>query len=312
MSHCSAHTDSKGSAGSQPTRALLTALALTGAFAIVEFAGGWLTNSLALMADAGHMVTDAAALGISLFAVNFANRPATARKTYGFLRLEVLAALVNGVALVVIALVIFYEAHERLLSPPIVKSGPMLAVACAGLTVNLLSASALHRSHSCNLNVRGAMLHVLGDAIGSGGAILAGILMLAKGWYLADPLISLLVGLLILYSSWRLLKDSVDILLEGTPAHIDLEAVHSALANVSGVASIHDLHIWTLTSGVHAMTCHAVVCGDDDRHRILEQLSDIVRSRFKIGHTTIQLEEVDLQHRKMHSCHECAPSFKGA
>ena len=284
------------------------ALALTAVFTLVEFVGGWLTNSLALMADAGHMVTDAAALGLSLFALGFASRPATARKTYGFQRVEILAALVNGVTLVVISLVIFYEAYDRLLSPPIVKSGPMLAIASVGLVVNLLCASALHRSHSSNLNVRGALLHVIGDALGSVGAILAGILMLTNGWYVADPLISFLVGLLILYNSWRLVKDSVDILLEGTPAHIDLETVHSALNSVGGVASIHDLHIWTLTSGTHAMSCHAVVCGTDDRHQILEQLSSIVRSRFKIDHTTIQLEEVSLRHQETNSCHECATS----
>ena len=260
------------------------------------------------MADAGHMLTDAAALGLSLFALRFAARPATARKTYGFQRVEILAALVNGVTLVLISLVIFYEAYQRLFSPPPVKSGPMLAVACAGLVINLLCASALHRSHSTNLNVRGALLHVIGDALGSVGAIVAGILMLTQGWYMADPLISFAVGLLILYNSWRLVKDSVDILLEGTPAHIDLATVHGALNSVEGVESIHDLHIWTLTSGIHAMSCHAVVCGDDDRHQILEQLSEIVRRRFKIDHTTIQLEEVSLRHRENDSCHECATS----
>lgn len=308
MSHSSPPANSKCCSGHEPTRALWIALTLTGIFTLVEFAGGWFTNSLALMADAGHMLTDAAALGLSLFALRFAARPATARKTYGFQRVEILAALVNGVTLVVISLVIFYEAYERLFSPPLVKSGPMLVIACAGLIINLLCASALHGSHSSNLNVRGALLHVIGDALGSVGAIVAGILMLTKGWYLADPLISFVVGLLILYNSWRLVKDSVDILLEGTPAHIDLETVHSALNSVEGVASIHDLHIWTLTSGIHAMSCHAVVCGSDDRHQILEQLSAIVRSRFKIDHTTIQLEEVSLQHQETNSCHECATS----
>jgi cobalt-zinc-cadmium efflux system protein len=308
MSHSSLHTTSNCCSSQQPTRALWFALALTCVFTLVEFAGGWLTNSLALMADAGHMLTDAAALGLSLFALRFAARPATARKTYGFQRVEILAALVNGVTLVLISLVIFYEAYERLFSPPPVESGPMLAVACAGLVINLLCASVLHKSHSTNLNVRGALLHVIGDALGSVGAIVAGVLMLTQGWYMADPLISFGVGLLILYNSWRLVKDSVDILLEGTPAHIDLAIVHGALNSVEGVESIHDLHIWTLTSGIHAMSCHAVVCGDDDRHQILEQLSEIVRRRFKIDHTTIQLEEVSLRHRENHSCHECATS----
>jgi cobalt-zinc-cadmium efflux system protein len=303
MSHATQHANSNCCSGRQPAKALWVALILTGIFTLVEFAGGWLTNSLALMADAGHMLTDAAALGLSLFALSFGSRPATAQKTYGFQRVEILAALVNGVTLVVISLIIFYEAYQRLLDPPLVKSGPMLVVACAGLVINLLCASALHRSHTSNLNVRGALLHVLGDALGSAGAIVAGFLMLTRGWYLADPLISFLVGLLILYSAWRLVKDSVDILLEGTPAHIDLETVHNALNSVEGVASIHDLHIWTLTSGIHAMSCHAVVCGSDDRHQILEQLSSIVRTRFKIDHTTIQLEEVSLRHQETQSCH---------
>jgi cobalt-zinc-cadmium efflux system protein len=308
MSHTSLHSNSKCCSGNQPTRALWIALTLTCIFTLVEFAGGWLTNSLALMADAGHMLTDAAALALSLFALRFAARPATARKTYGFQRVEILAALVNGVTLVLISLAIFYEAYERLFSPPLVKSGLMLAIACGGLVINLLCASALHGSHSTNLNVRGALLHVIGDALGSVGAIVAGILMLTRGWYIADPMISFVVGLLILYNSWRLVKDSVDILLEGTPAHIDLETVRSALNSVEGVASIHDLHIWTLTSGIHAMSCHAVVCGNDDRHQILEQLSGIVRRRFEIDHTTIQLEEVSLRHQENHSCHECATS----
>jgi len=302
MSHISTHSNECCSA--QPTKPLSIALVLTGVFTLVEFAGGWFTNSLALMADAGHMLTDAAALGLSLFAVGFASRPATARKTYGFYRVEILAALVNGVTLVVISLVIFYEAYERLWSPPLVKSGPMLLIASVGLVSNLLAAAVLHRSHSTNLNVRGALLHIVGDALGSAGAIVAGVLMLTKGWYVADPLISFLVAMLILYSSWRLVKDSVDILLEGTPAHVDLGTVHDALNSVRGVESIHDLHIWTLTSGVHAMSCHVVVCGTDDRHQILERLGSIVRTRFKIDHTTIQLEEVSLRHQETRSCHE--------
>ena len=270
---------------------------------IVEFFGGLFTNSLALMADAGHMLTDVAALGLSLFALWFSTRPATAKKTYGFLRVEILAAFFNGVTLVIISLVIFYEAYYRILNPPEVKSGVMLLIAALGLIINLMSAYFLHRSHLTNLNVRGAFIHVVGDALGSVGAIVAGLLMLFKNWYLADPLISIMVALLILYSSWQLVRDSVDILLEGTPTHIDLELVRSTLCKVEGVESVHDLHIWTLTSGVHAMSCHAVLCGKEDRHLVLEQLSAIVRSRFKVEHTTIQLEEVNLQHKEMNSCH---------
>jgi cobalt-zinc-cadmium efflux system protein len=270
---------------------------------ILEFLGGLLTNSLALLADAGHMLTDVAALGLSLFALGFSTRPATAAKTYGFHRVEILAALLNGVTLFVISLLIVYKAYFRLFDPPEINSGMMLVVAVSGLFVNLASAYFLHKSQATSLNIRGALLHVMGDVLGSVAAIFAGVLMLVKHWYLADPLISIVVAILILYSSWLLLRDSVDILLEGTPVHISLEEIHEALCNVEGVDSIHDLHVWTLTSGLHAMSCHAVLCGHPDHHQVLEKLSHIIRHRFEIEHTTIQLEEVSLQHQELNSCH---------
>ena len=179
----------------------------------------------------------------------------------------------------------------------------MLFIAALGLVINLACAYFLHKSQQSSLNVKGALLHVAADAISSVGAILAGVFMLFKKWYLADPLTSFLVAGLILYSSWRLVKDSVDILLEGTPTHIDLDLVRNELCKVEGVKSIHDLHVWTLTSGMHAMSCHAVLSGNEDRHKILEELSLIVRRQFKIDHTTIQLEEISLQHQEMNSCH---------
>ena len=283
--------------------ALRSALIFTSIFTVIEFVGGLLTNSLALIADAGHMLTDAAALALSMFALWFSSRPATPAKTYGFFRVEILAALINGTGLVMLSLLIFYEAYYRLLSPPFVDSRVMLIIAWAGLGVNLICAYLLHRCHHNSLNVKGAFLHVVGDAASSVGAISAGLLMWLRGWYWADPLASALVGVLILYSSWRLVKDSVDILLEGTPAHINVAEVREHLCGEEGVESVHDLHIWTLTSGIHAMSCHAVLCGEKDRHEILEKLSEIMRSRFGIGHTTIQLEEVNLQHREMRGCH---------
>ncbi len=283
--------------------ALRSALIFTSIFTVIEFVGGLLTNSLALIADAGHMLTDAAALALSMFALWFSSRPATPAKTYGFFRVEILAALINGTGLVVLSLLIFYEAYYRLLSPPLVDSRVMLIIAWAGLGVNLICAYLLHRCHHTSLNVKGAFLHVVGDAASSVGVISAGLLMWLRGWYWADPLASALVGVLILYSSWRLVKDSVDILLEGTPAHINVAEVREHLCGEEGVESVHDLHIWTLTSGIHAMSCHAVLCGEKDRHEILEKLSEIMRSRFGIGHTTIQLEEVNLQHREMRGCH---------
>ncbi len=283
---------------------LRVSLGLTAFFMVVEFLAGWWTNSLALIADAGHMLTDVAALGLSLFAIWFSSRPATSAKTYGFFRVEILAALLNGATLIALSLLVFYQATLRLLSPPLVNSKVMLLVAVVGLLVNLSSAWFLHRSHRHSLNLKGAFLHVIGDTVSSVGTILAGLIMLFKNWYLADPLISILVGLLILYSSWNLVRDSVDILLEGTPAHIDLNTVRNALRSVEGIESIHDLHVWTLTSGIHAMSCHAVVCGEKDRHVILEHLNNLLRRQFALEHTTIQLEEISLQHQEVRSCHE--------
>ena len=303
MPHFHSHPASSECPGSTQQSALKIALGLTSLFTIVEFLGGWFTNSLALMADAGHMLTDVAALGLSIFALWFSSRPATAAKTYGFFRVEILAALANGTTLVVISAIIFYESYYRMKDPPEIKSGIMLSIAALGLVINLACAYFLHRSQQSSLNLRGAFLHVAADAVSSVGAIVAGLLMLFKKWYLADPLTSFLVGGLILYCSWRLVRDSVDILLEGTPAHIDLDLVRSELCKVEGVESIHDLHVWTLTSGMHAMSCHAVLSGNEDRHKILKELSQIVRLQFKIDHTTIQLEETSLQHQEMNSCH---------
>lgn len=271
---------------------------------VAEFVGGWYTNSLALMADAGHMLTDVAALGLSLFALWVSCRPATAEKTYGYYRVEILIALVNGVALVLMALIVGVEAYRRMANPPQVNSLPMLIVATVGLMVNLLSAFFLHKSHVGNLNVHGAFLHVMGDTLGSVGAVIAGLAMLFGQWYLADSIVSMLVALLILYSSWRLLRDVVDVLLEGTPAHVNILSMKNALTSVHGVESLHDLHVWTLTSGMHAMSCHAVVCRESNRRTVLAEMSRRCRDHFQIDHTTIQIEEESLQAQEARTCHE--------
>ncbi|MDA2937302.1 cation diffusion facilitator family transporter, partial [Acidobacteria bacterium AH-259-A15] len=268
------------------TRALRVALVITVTFMLVEFLGGLWTNSLALLADAGHMLTDAAALGLSLFAVWFIRRPATSEKTYGYFRVEILAALINGATLLVIAFFILLEAHERFLQPEEIKSFEMLVIAVLGLGANLFSAWILYSSQEESLNIRGAFLHVMGDVLGSVGAISASLAIIFWQAYWADPAVSALVSFLILFSAWRLVKDSVLVLLEGTPAHVNLAAMKSELRKVPGVESVHDLHVWTLTSGVHAMTCHALVDGEDKRHRILEQLIAVCREQFNIRHTT--------------------------
>lgn len=281
---------------------LKTALIITATFLVGEFVGALYTNSLALLADSGHMLTDVAALSLSYFAMRFASRRATPRMTYGFYRVEILAALLNGVFLILVALYIFYEAFERFKDPPSVKADWMLVVAIFGLLANLASAWILFGKHHESLNVRGAFFHVLTDAIGSVGAILASIAILASGWAIADPLISVVVAFLILWSSWILIRDAVDILLEGTPSHINIVSLREQLGGVDGVGSVHDLHVWTLTSGVLAMSCHVVANGDSNRTELLTRVNGVARERFHIDHTTIQIEERDIPQNVLDSC----------
>lgn len=282
---------------------LKAALIITATFLVAEFLGALYTNSLALLADSGHMLTDVAAMSLSLFAMRFASRRATPTKTYGFYRVEILAALLNGVFLILIALYIFYEAYHRFFNPPEVKAGWMLAVAVLGLVANLASAYLLFGKHHESLNVRGAFFHVLMDAIGSVGAILASIAILAGGYRAADPAISTLVAVLILWSSWVLIRDAVDILLEGTPAHINIVSLREQLGNVDGVKSVHDLHVWTLTSGVLAMSCHVVAHGGAfDRTELLTRVNGVARERFRIDHSTIQIEEANVPQETFASC----------
>ncbi len=268
------------------------ALAITTGFMIVEAVGGYLTNSLALLADAGHMVTDVAALGFSLVAIWLARRPATQERSFGYLRAEVLAAFINSAALIAISIYIFWEAIQRLSAPPSVNSGPMLVVAIAGLCANLVSAWVLSRGggHQHNLNTRGAFLHVMSDALGSVGAIVAAVIMLATGWYLADPLLSGGIGLLILWSSWRLLRQSIDVLMESTPEEIVPSEVAAAAQSIPGVTNLHDIHIWTVTSGLIAMSAHVAVAKLEDWPETLEALSALLRQQFEIAHITLQPE----------------------
>ena len=217
-----------------------------------EAIGGWLTNSLALIADAGHMLTDVAALTLTLAAIWFASRPATAKKTYGYYRLEILAAFVNGIALVLISLLVIYEAYERWNSPPEVKGIELTLMAVGGLIVNLICAWLLHGDHKHDLNMRGAWLHVIGDALGSVTAIGAGILIVSFGWVWADAVSSVLISLIIIFGSWNLIKERVNVLLEGTPANINLTSVETAILATENVNAVHDLHVWTITSGLDA------------------------------------------------------------
>jgi cobalt-zinc-cadmium efflux system protein len=271
------------------TRRLWWVLGLTLAVCAAEIAGAAVSGSLALLADAGHMLADVGAIGLSLFTAWIAEKPADASRTYGYLRWEILGALVNGAALFVIAGWIVVEAAGRFRAPPPVHGGVLFGVALVGLMANLGSLFTLHGGHRENLNVRAAYLHVLGDALGSLGALAAGGIILAAGWTLADPIISVGIALLILGGAWRLVRESVSILLESAPPHIPLEEVEGRMRGLPGVTAVHDLHVWTVTSGLVAMSGHVVV---PDLAAHPDTLAAVQRamSALGIGHVTIQLE----------------------
>lgn len=271
-------------------RRLAITLALVVTYMIAEVVGGYISGSLALLADAGHMLSDAGSLVIALFAMSIARRPASRTHTFGYQRAEILAALANGAALIAVSGYIFYEAYQRVRTPPEVRGGVMLAVASGGLIVNLLGLWLLHGGRSESLNVRGAWLHVLADALGSVGAIVAGALVAAWGWYLADPIASALIGVLVLYSSWSLLAQTVGVLMQAVPAHIDLRALEDALTSIDGVVEVHDLHVWSMTSGLDVMSAHLTVAADGERSVIVEQVHERMRDRFDLHHSTIQLD----------------------
>lgn len=295
--HAHDHTAMAARAGGR--RRLAIALAVTASFMVAEAVGGVLSNSRALVADAGHMLSDAGSLALALLAGWFATRPATRHKSYGWLRLEILAALANGAALVAIGALIAWEAVERALAPEPVDVPLMLGVATLGLLANLASAWVLHgdaHGHGGgegHLNVRAAYAHVLSDLIGSVGAIIAGLVMWRTQAWVVDPVVAGLVSLLVLRSGWRVVRQAADILLEGVPAHVDLDALARTLREVDGVASVHDVHVWTISSGVHLMTGHVVTGRHGDHHDLLVRLSQLVRERFGIARSTIQLECTD-------------------
>ena len=272
------------------TQRLKWALIISSVYFFAELSAGFVTNSLALLSDAGHMLSDIGALGLSLFAFRVAKRPATHHSTYGYHRVEILAALFNGLTLWLIVGVIFTSAYYRLANPPAVESFGMIVVAVLGLMVNIAAAVILHSGHQHNLNMRGAFLHVMSDAIGSVGAIAAGVIMLTTGWYLADPLISMFIGALILYSSWSLIKDSLSVLMQSVPKGIRLDEVRQTIEAVDGVYKVHDLHVWAVTSDIYTLSAHAVVENGGDFHLVLNGIEDTLKERFNIEHTTIQLE----------------------
>lgn len=286
-------SDSHGhvqSGSSRNKKSLAIVFGLTLFYLIVEVIGGLWTGSLALLADAGHMLTDVAGVGLALLAIWFAEKPASPERTYGYYRVEILAALTNAVVLILISLYILYEAYERFKNPPEVQSSVMLGVAAIGLGINLIGVYVLRSGSGESLNMKGAYFEVLSDMLTSIGVIIAGVIMLTTGWYYADPLISAGIGLFILPRTWALLKDAVGILLEGTPSDVDLANLRESLTKIEGVAEIHDLHVWTLTSGVNAMSVHAVLENDNEHDAVLTRVHEHCTKEFKISHITVQTE----------------------
>ena len=281
---------------------LLITLVLVCGYMLAELIGGWFANSLALLADAGHMFSDAAALALSFFAMWMADRPSPPRRTFGYHRAEILAAMVNGALLIAVSAYIVIEAIQRMRHPESVHGHMMMGVAVGGLLVNLACLGILHRDRHSSLNMQGAWLHVLSDALGSVGAIIAGLMVAWFGWHWADPVASTIIAVLIVHASWRLLCEAVAVLMESAPKAIDIDRVHAAIAMTTGVLGVHDLHIWTITTGMDSLSAHVVVQDGVIHGDVLRNLSKMLSEEFGIDHTTIQIEPSDYGS----DCHECA------
>lgn len=279
---------------------------------VAEAVGGWWTNSLALVADAGHMLTDVAALGMTLFAFWFATRPATARKTYGFYRIEILAAFVNGIVLVLLSGWIIYEAYRRWSAPETIEGVGMAAIAAGGLAVNAFVAWLLHSGQASDLNLRGAWLHVMGDLLGSVAAVIAALLIIGFGWTWSDAAGSILISLIIVVGAWRLILESVNVLLEGTPPHISLAAVESSILETNGVGGVHDLHVWTISSGIDALSAHISHHDAVPHSELLSVIRGKLHDRFGIDHLTIQMETMALEAEAVYVCETGTKCFEPA
>lgn len=274
----------------QNRRRLWRVLALTAAYLVVEVIGGLLTNSLALLSGAGHMLTDVASLGLALLAAGFATRAATPEKTFGYHRLEILAAFVNGLSLLLVSLVIVVEALGRLRQPPAVMGGGLLTVAVGGFIVSLLAVLGLRQGHRQSLNVKATFYHMLGDLLGSLGAVLAGLLVWLFHWYLADPVLAIVIAGLIAVSAIGIVRNAVDVLLEATPAHLDTNEIRAVLLRTPGVQNVHNLHVWSITSGLYAVSCHCVVDEGALKAETLDAISYVLHHHFGLVHHTVQLE----------------------
>jgi cobalt-zinc-cadmium efflux system protein len=282
-------------AAKQTTSRLSISLFLTLAFVILEAAAGMFSNSLALLTDAAHNLTDVIALGLTWFAVRITSQPANAQKTYGYHRAGILVALLNSTTLVLISLGIFYEAYRRFMSPPDVQSNILIGVGLIAVVINLLTALLVHRGSEHDLSLRSAFVHLMGDVLSTVGAVIAGVIIYFTGANWLDPLVSVLIGFLILYNAWGILRDAVDILLESTPRDVDVQTMVKDIAQVDGVLGIHDIHVWSLTQSLRTMSAHILT---DDVHistgaEIQREISELLNQRYKITHATLQLECVD-------------------
>jgi len=307
MLHAAHPANARADQAKATRRRLALVWLLAASYMIAEVVGGILTGSLALLADAGHMLSDVAALSLALFASWVASRPADHRWTYGHARAEILAALAQGVALVVVALFIAFEAVERLGTPQVVLGPGMFAIASGGLAVNVASLFILNAGRRDSLNVRGAWLHVLSDALGSVGAMLAGALIWAFGWYWADPLASLAICALVLFGAWYLIREAVDVLMEAAPRGLDVEDVQRSLSAVDGVRSVHDLHVWSVGHGQIALSCHLVVPRDGHGTPLLSEVYTLLGNRYGIDHATVQVEPEDFAEQTPRSVCGCDP-----
>lgn len=278
-------------AGAQHRSRLAIVFILTAVYLVAEVVGAIVTGSLALLADAAHMATDVAGLGLALFAIWFAERPAHSGKSYGYYRVEILAALVNGAVLLAVGGYVLYEAWQRFQDPPEVSGGAMIVVASVGLLVNLVGMALLRRGAGESLNVQGAFLEVVADALGSVAVVVAGIVLWTTGWWYADPLFSVGIGLFVIPRTLHLMSKAVNILMEGAPAGMDLDAVESALRSTRGVTEVHDLHVWSITSGIVALSAHARISPDTNGDAVLDQMAQVLADQFDIHHTTIQIEQ---------------------
>lgn len=286
------HEQGEGSSVKGYQRELLIALAITATIMVIELVGGLLSNSLALLSDAAHMLTDVLALFLSILAFRFSVKPPTKKTTFGFHRLEIFAAQINGAVLVFLSLFIFYEAYQRLVEPEPIRSLLMMVIAGFGLVANMASALVLHRSSKKNLNVKASFLHIMGDLLSSVGVIIGGALIHFTGWYIIDPILSVMIGLIILKGAYGVVMETANVLLEAVPKQINLEGLVREIEAMEGVESFHDVHLWTITSGIYALSAHVLIRDQmiSESTKILEGITNHLRERYNVNHTTLQIE----------------------